>query len=428
MRRLGTGYRGNWTVALTDNMIRKAKPADKAYKLTDGGGLYLNVAPTGSKVWRLRFELKGKEKLLTLDPYPDMGLAEAREARTAAKKQLRDGRDPTVEKRRTKGAPSLAVVHCFESTAREWHEMSKDQWSETHANDVLNSLERDIFPEFGADDIREIEAPTVLTALRKVEARGAIETAKRLRQRISAVFVYSIASGIAKTDPAAIVKQALKPLRKGRQPAVVDLDDAKEMLYRVEGTAAHPVTKLAMRLLVLSNLRSSTLLEAPWLEFRDIDPNKPTWEVPPARMKLKRIYKDDEERAHLVPLSRQAVETIEAVRTLTSRSPYLFPNTRHHHKPASENMLGYLLNRAGYHHRHVPHGWRTTFSTVMNERYRHDSRVIDLMLAHTPKDKVEGAYNRAEHIERRRELAQEWADLIMEGQRSLDELLAMRRQ
>lgn len=220
----------------------------------------------------------------------------------------------------------------------------------------------------------------------------------------------------------------MAPLVKGRQPAITHLSDAREILAKVEATPAHPVTKLAMRLLALTVVRPGTLATTPWTEFANLDPEAPTWQVPAARMKLRAHLKNDESRDHIVPLSRQASETIEAIRVLTGRGPYVVPNGRTAQKPMSENALGYLLNRAGYHHRHVPHGWRSTFSTVMNERFPADRPVIDLMLAHVPKDKVESAYNRAAHLERRLALAQLWADLIMEGRPAARDLLTGRRR
>lgn len=182
-----------------------------------------------------------------------------------------------------------------------------------------------------------------------------------------------------------------------------------------------------MRLLALTAVRPGTLITTPWAEFEELDPEKPVWRIPAARMKLRLAYKDDDSRDHLVPLSRQAIEIIGVLRQLTGLGPYVVPNGRNAHRPASENALGYLLNRAGYHHRHVPHGWRATFSSVMNERFPADRQIIDLMLAHTPKDRVESAYNRAEHLGRRIELAQAWADLLMEGQQSAASLLGKRR-
>jgi integrase len=277
-----------------------------------------------------------------------------------------------------------------------------------HAYDVLHSLERDVFPDLGTTPIKDITPANVLSVLRKIEDRSAVETARRIRQRMSAVFVYAIASGRAETDPAAIVQKAMKPVKTGRQPAITDLEQAREILRRADATPASPVTKLALRLLALTSLRPGTLITTPWTELDVLDPEVPGWQVPATRMKLRLQYKDDETRDHLVPLSTHALDLIQALRKLTGRTRYLFPNQRHAHRPASENAIGYLLNRTGYHHRHVPHGWRATFSTIMNEQFKHDRHIIDLMLAHVPKDRVEGAYNRAEHLERRIELAQAW--------------------
>jgi integrase len=412
---------------LTDVQIRKAKAADKPYKLTDGGGLHVYVTSAGGKLWRLRYEFERKEKLLSIGPYPSVGLAEAREVATNAKRLLREGKDPAVEKRLRRLQIVTDGGTTFEVVAREWHDMNKGHWVEQHAYDVLNSLERDVFPDLGSAPIKNITAANVISVLRKIENRSAAETARRIRQRMSAVFVYAIASGRAENDPAAAVQKAMRPVKKGRQPAITDLEQAREVLRRADATPASPVTKLALRLLALTALRPGTLITAPWAELDELDPEIPIWQVPAARMKLRLQYKDDDERDHLVPLPTQAIDIIKALRKLTGRTPYLFPNQRHAHRPASENAIGYLLNRAGYHHRHVPHGWRATFSTVMNERYKHDRHIIDLMLAHVPKNVVEGAYNRAEHLERRIELAQAWADLIMIDQTPIDDLLNLRR-
>jgi integrase len=408
---------------LSDVKVRNAKPADKPYKLPDGAGLHLFVTKAGGRLWRYRYQIGGKEKLLSLGPYPSVSLADARQARDKAKALLREGRDPGVVKRQQKLLNGVEQATTFEAVAREWYELNKRKWAPNHASDVIGSLERDVFPKLGSRPIKEISATEVLSVLRQIEARPAIETAHRIRQRMSAVFVYAIASGRGETDPAAIVRGAMAPVIKRRQPAVTSLENARAMLLRVEGEPAHPVTKLAHRLLALTALRPGTLIQAPWAELDELDEDEPLWIVPAARMKLLLRHKGDEARDHLVPLPRQAVEVIEAVRTLSGKGPLVFPNTRHAHKPMSENAIGYLLNRAGYHHKHVPHGWRSTFSTLMNERFPHDRQVIDMMLAHTPKDKVESAYNRAEHLERRRELAQEWADLILEGAKPAEELL-----
>ena len=412
---------------LTDVQIRKSRPKEKAYRLADGKGLHVHVTPQGSKLWRMRYEFDGREKLLSFGPYPEVSLADARDAREAARATLRAGADPGEVKRIAKINRIADREETFVALATEWFEQQKPIWSETHACDIWRSLERDVFASLGKRPIREITPREVLATLRAIEKRPAVETARRVRQRISAVFVFAIASGRADADPAAIVQGALAPLHTKRQPAVLDLDEARAVLKAADATPAHVVTRIALRLLALTALRPGTLAQTPWSEFDAIDPDKPVWRVPAARMKLRKKLKDDATRDHLVPLSRQAVEAIAALRTFTGHGRLAFPNTRHGHRPMSENAMGYLLNRAGYHHRHVPHGWRATFSTVMNERFPQDRAVIDAMLSHVGRDKVESTYNRAAHLERRRELAQLWADLLMEGQAPVDTIHTLPR-
>jgi integrase len=407
---------------LTDLQCRRAKPAVKPYKMTDGGGLHLFVTPSGGKHWRYRYEFGGKENLLTIGPFPSVSITAARTARDGAKSSLRDGRDPNVAKRVERAKVSADDSVTFELVAREWHKLNKSRWTPIHSDDVLHSMERDVFPEMGNLPLKEITPSIVLDdVLRKIEARPAIETARRVRQRISAVFVYGIASGRGESDPAAIVKQAMAPLVKGRQPAITNLVEARAMLAKAEAEPAHSVTKLALRFLALTAVRPGTLIMTPWVELDNVSDD--VWCIPAARMKLKLERKGDETRGHLVPLSKQAFDVLATLRKITGDGPLAFPNTRHAHKPMSENAIGYLLNRAGFHHKHVPHGWRSTFSTVMNERYKDDRAVIDLMLAHVPDNKVEGAYNRAAYLNRRKQLAQIWADLILKGAKPAASLL-----
>lgn len=414
---------------LSEAKVRAAKPSTKGYRIADGDGLHLFVTPNGVKSWRYRYFIEGRERIMALGHYPDLSIAQARQARDNAREHLKDGRDPSDE--RTKQA-QIAVAQSavtFELVAREWHTLQRPKWVASHSANVIESLEADIFPHIGNLPIRDITAPLILSALRKVEARGAVETARRIRQRVSEVFVYAIASGRAETDPAAILQKALAPLVKGRMPAIITLEEVREILIKVESTPSGAVTRLAHRLLALTAVRPGVIAGLPWSEFEGIEEKKdPVWVISASRMKLRSHYKTDEARDHLVPLSPQAIEVIAAVRPLTGRGPFVFPNDRHAHKPMSENAIGYLLNRAGYYQKHVPHGWRSAFSSIMNERHPVDRHIIDLALAHTPKDKVEGAYNRALYLSRRRELFQEWADLITDGLQPASDLLVGRRR
>ena len=351
---------------LTDMKARQAKPREKDYKLADSRGLYLFVTRHGFKSWRMKYRFGGKEKRLTFGAYPEVPLAEARDRRDAARKQLREDRDPKVEMLRRRVAAVADHEATFEKVARKWHATHENRWTPVHATDVLRSLERDVFPSLGSLPIREVDVPLILATLRIVEARGSLETAKRIRQRISAVFIQGISEGICVSDPAAVVSRALQPKRKRtRQPAILDIEHLRALLTAAEASEASPVTKVASRLLALTAVRPGVLRGATWGEIEGVDwdnpdllvNSAPIWRVPARRMKLVLDRKDDSNFEHLVPLSRQAIQALRAIRPLTARMNYIFPSARHSHRPMSENALGYLYNRVGYHGRHVPHGW-----------------------------------------------------------------------
>jgi len=405
---------------LTDAKVRNAKPRPKAYKIADANRLFLMVTPSGGKLWRWNYEHDGKNKTMAFGAYPLVSLADAREKRDEAYSMLCEGHDPNVAKRLKIEANLEAGRQTFERVAREWYENAKAQWAVVHANDVIRSMERDVFATIGSLPIAQLTPPLILGVLREIEARGAIETAKRVRQRISAVFVYAIAQGIATSDPAEKLGAVLKPLRKGRQPAITDIVPLRKMILAAEEDNARPITRLGLRMLALTAVRPSELRGAEWAEFEDLDGKLPLWRIPSVRMKGDLDRKEEAGGDHLVPLTPQAVAVLRAIWPLTGGGRLVFPSNRHAHRPMSENAIGYLLNRAGYHGHHVPHGFRAAFSTIMNEWAErngdpHDRKVIDLMLAHVPKDKVEGAYNRAAYMPRRRELAKVWADMLCKG-------------
>jgi integrase len=402
---------------LTDLQCKKAKAGEKDYKLADAHGLYLFVTKAGFRSWRWKYRFAGKEKRLVLGSYPEMSLGAAREARGNAARLLKSGVDPSLQARQLAAMRLEEAGTTFEAVAREWHGQQVSGWVPRHAADVLKSLEQDVFPRIGALPIKGITSPMVLEVIRAIEDRPSIETARRVRQRISAVFAYAIASGLADADPAVPIRAALKPLIKGRQPALATLEEARALLRTVEAAPAHPMTKLASRLLALTALRQGVLRTTMWSELEGLDAEAPVWRIPAARMKLKLDRKIDARFDFLLPLSRQAMDVLAAARAFAPYSRLVFPSQRHAHKPISENAVGYLYNRLVSHGRHVPHGWRSTFSTVMNERAQAqglagDRAIIDLMLAHIP-DGVQASYNRAAYMPRRRELAQEWADLLL---------------
>ncbi|MFC0407960.1 tyrosine-type recombinase/integrase [Roseomonas elaeocarpi] len=400
---------------LTDKEVRAAEKRDKPYRLSDGQGLHLQVTTAGGKLWRYRYEIAGREKMLALGKYPAMGLAAARKAREAARAHLDEGRDPSVEKRLKRVAEAAAADTTFEAVARAWFKQKGPTLVPAHAKIVLSTLEKDAFPALGRLPISQISVPIVLSVLRKMERRGAGHSARRLRQRISAVFTFAIASGLTEMDPAASVHRAMAPVTRNRQPAITDLDGVRKLLRAVETAEGFPTMLLAHRFLALTVVRPGELRAAEWTEIEDEDGPEPVWRIPAPRMKMK--------REHLVPLAPQAVEVIKALRALGKRGKLLFPHRWNSGLPMNQNSLGHLLDRAGYDKVHVPHGWRAAFSSIMNERYPADRGVIDLMLAHAPKDKVEAAYNRAQHLQRRREISQLWADLLLEGGLSAADLL-----
>lgn len=402
---------------LIDTEIRKAKARDKAYKITDGNGLHLYISKSGAKLWRYRYEINGREKLLSLGAYPDVSLANARKARDEAREELRKGNDPSLIKRVQRLTRAAELATTFEAVAREWLDLRRADWSEKYAEGVERRLEIHAFPRIGSLALTDIHTRDLFALIRPIEARTK-QTARKLRQHISHVYTHAIATGRAKSDPAATLVQGMAAVRYGQRAAVTTLDDARSLLRAVEAMPAFPITKLAHRLLALTALRPEALLGARWSEFE-----ADQWTIPPWRMKLRKHLKSDETRAHIVPLSRQAVEVIDGLREISSDSTLVFPNHRNDGAVMSHNAILYLLYRAGYHRRHTAHGWRSTFSTVMNESFPDDRFIIDFMLAHIPRGTVERAYNRAMYLQRRRELAQEWADMLIKEQKTVAEII-----
>ena len=415
-------------MALTDVQVRAAKPAERGYKLADAGGLHLFVTPNGVRSWRWRYEVAGRERILVLGRYPDMGVAGARRARDDARVRLRAG----DLRNKAPARPTL------EQAARAWHALNKPRWKPHHAADVLHGLAASVFPAIGAEPVDQVTAPMVLDVLRPIEERGAVDTARRIKQRLVAVFGYALSQGWAASNPAAGIDAALAPLPpKGRRPAVTTLEEARTVLAAVEALSGQPVTKLAHRFLALTAARPGDVGGMRWDELHglglagpdalrpggpDLEGAEPTWRIPPIRRKLKREHVRVSGE-HVVPLQPGAVEVLKAVHGLTGKGAMVFPNLLDATLPMSPTALSHLLLRAGYRDRHVPHGWRAAFSTIMNGLFPADRAVIDLMLAHAPKDQVERAYNRAEHLERRGQLARSWAEMLLDGATFAEDLL-----
>ncbi len=396
---------------LSDARIRAAKPKPAGYRLADAGGLHLFITPKGGKAWRFRFDLGGKEQTLSLGSYPDVGLADARSRRDDARRRLAAGEDPRV------APPAAPVLPTLADITHRWHAINAPRWKPHHATDVLNGLETEILATLGKTPIRDVTAPADIERLRILERRGAIDTAHRIRGRLADVFAFAIGEGVAEHNPAEAIRAAMSPMpRGGHRPAATTLDAARAALAAAEAIPAYPITRLALRFLALTATRPGEVAGALWQEIEG-----DVWRIPAERMKAG--------REHFVPLSRQAAEVVAAVRPLSGRMPYIFPSARSARAGLSANALNVMLRRADLSGIQTPHGWRATFSTVMNERFPADRLIIDLMLAHTEaRGAVEAAYNRAQHTDRRRELAQTWADLLLDGMAPASDLVGMRRK
>ena len=420
---------------LTAMAAKNAPTKEKDYKLADSGGLHLFVTTKGHKSWRFKYRFGGKEKRLIFGSFPAVGLAEARDRRDEARRQIRNGADPSLLVKRRRLTRMTPSTRTFEIFARAWHEHEKARWKPVHAKDVITSLERDVIPALGAFDVDQIDEELVMAVLSRVEERGAIETAHRLRQRISGVFRYAKAKGATKSNPATDLEIVMKKVPKSvRRPALLTIPDLQALLQTVEHAGASPITKANSRFLALTAQRPGMVRRARWSQVMGVDFDDVTasdsesiWRIPADEMKQEFDLRQNDEFDHVVPLSPQATDLLRAIYPLTGRSVFIFPSSRSMNDPASENSVGYLYNREGFQGRHCAHGWRSSFSTIMNERSAlartsdeassFNRLVVDLMLAHTPRGLTESelVYNRAGYMTRRRELACEWADLLMSG-------------
>jgi hypothetical protein len=416
---------------LTDAQCRKARTEDKPLKLFDQRGLFLYVTKTGLKSWRWKFRVDGREKVLTFGKYPEVSLVEAREAHTAALKQRRDGLDPAFEKRQAKATAKAATANTFESMAHSWFAVWSASRSPAYAQKVMRAFEKDVFPHLGSAPISRIDETMIVDVLNKMKDR-ALDQAHRMRQRISEIFEHAEALGLVQRNPARKLKRALPAVVQRNYAAARTIEEARQVLTAVEALNAFPATKLASRLMALTAVRSEALRHAEPHEFEGLDGTDPIWRIPASKMKLQATQRQRRELEFVVPLSRQAVEVVREALRLT-RGTWLFPNLIRLQQPMSENAVSKLYRQLPETMvRHVPHGWRSSFSTIMNARAERagtagDRAILELMLAHTPKG-VEPIYNRATYMERRRELAQEWADLLLVGMPPASELVLGRKR
>lgn len=384
-------------MALTDVKVRNLRSRPTVYRVADANGLCIEIRPTGSKLWRYRYRHNGKATMLPLGEYPHVNLAAARRARDDARALLADGTNPAEARRADKRARLLSAENTFAAIAGEWIAKQSAKWTPHHAADVLRSLEQEAFPAFGSRPIADLEPPEILACLKAIEKRGALEIAHRTAQRITAVCRYAVQTGRAKHNPAADLRGVIAT-RKVKHMTAMPREEMPAFLENLEKYDGRPETALALRLLVLTFVRTGELIGAYWHE---IDFDKAAWRIPAERMKMR--------EEHIVPLSSQALDVLRELQLITGATPLLFPSRSNAHKPMSNNTMLFALYRMGYHSRATGHGFRALASTTLNE-HGWSPDVIERQLAHGERNRVRAAYNRAQYLPERRKMMQAWAD------------------
>lgn len=397
---------------LTDVAIRKAKPADKPRRLADGGGLYLEVSPAGGKLWRWKYRYGGKEKRLALGTYPDTGLAEARQRHAEARKLLAAGIDPGEQRKAERAAGAERAANSFEVVAREW--LGRQAWVPGYLDKVAAWMANDVFPYIGARPVAEVTAPEFLRVARRVEERGAVESAHRIMQNCGKIMRYAIATGRADRNPVTDLRGAIAAPQERHHAAITDPGELGGLLRAIEGYSGDPATRAALKLAGLLFVRPGELRHAEWSE---IDLDKAEWNIPAGKMKMR--------QPHLVPLPGQAVAILRELQPLTGRGRYVFPSARGKGRPMSNAALGAALRRMGFVVERVgedgkphmeptmtAHGFRATARTILDEVLGFRPDYIEHQLAHAVKDPNGRAYNRTSHLSERRKMMQSWADYL----------------
>ena len=386
---------------LTDVFIRSLKPLEKPYKHFDGGGLYIHVAPTGSKLWRMSYRFAGKGKLLSFGEYPTVSLKDARERREEAKKLLAQGIDPSVWKKQEKAARIIAQRDTFENIAMEWHETKMSHLSDQYRHKVLLRLRRHAFPKIGKMPISHLEIPDILGVVKPMEQEGHTATAKYVLQNIGQIFRYAVLTGRAKHNIAADLQGALSSVQTKHHASITDKVKVGELLRRIDEYDGYFPQKCVLRLAPLLFTRPNELLSAEW---KDVDLEAREWRIPAERMKMR--------RPHIVPLSDQAVVILKELEPITGQGRYLFPASSDPDKHLRDNRILFALKKLGYANGEMSfHGFRAMASTLLNELgYNRDW--IERQLAHCPRDAVRASYNYAEYLPERRRMMQEWSDYL----------------
>jgi integrase len=386
---------------LNARQVDAAKPREKAYKLADGAGLYLEVVPSGSRYWRMKYRFNGKEKRMAFGVYPAVSLAQARALRDEAKKKLVEGIDPSFAKKEEKLVRNVQLNNTFQAVALEWHGTKVSRWSEGYASDIIEAFNKDIFPYIGQLPVNDIKPLVLLNVLRRMESRGATEKAKKVRQRCSEVFRYAIVTGRAEYNPAADLTSAMSGHESKHYPFLT-VEELPDFFKALAGYTGSPLVVLAARLLILTGVRTGELRGAFWSEF---DLEKAVWEIPAERMKMK--------RPHLVPLSTQALEIVQQLKVMSGQYPLVFPGRNDPRKTMSEASINQVFKRIGYTGKVTGHGFRHTMSTILHEE-GFNTAWIETQLAHVDKNAIRGTYNHALYLEGRREMMQWYGNFIDE--------------
>lgn len=384
---------------LNARQVDAAKPKEKAYKLADGAGLYLEVVPSGSRYWRMKYRFNGKEKRMAFGVYPAVSLAQARALRDEAKKKLAEGIDPSFAKKEEKLVRDVRLHNTFQAVALEWHGTKVSRWSEGYASDIIEAFNKDIFPYIGQQPVNEIKPLVLLNVLRRMESRGATEKAKKVRQRYSEVFRYAIVTGRAEYNPAADLTSAMSGHESKHYPFLT-VEELPDFFKALSGYTGSPLIVLAARLLILTGVRTGELRGAFWSEF---DLEKAVWEIPAERMKMK--------RPHLVPLSTQALEIVQQLKVMSGQYPLVFPGRNDPRKTMSEASINQVFKRIGYTGKVTGHGFRHTMSTILHEE-GFNTAWIETQLAHVDKNAIRGTYNHALYLEGRKEMMQWYGDYV----------------
>lgn len=385
---------------LTDTAIRNAKPGTKPVKLFDERGLFLLVSPSGGKWWRFKYRFNGKEKQLSLGVYPDVSLKDARDRRDNARKLIASGTDPSENRKAQKSARADRAANSFEVVAREWYAKYSATWAKNHGNRIIRRFERDIFPWIGGRPIAEITAPELLTVARRIEDRGALETAHRALGNCGQVFRYAVATGRAERDPSGDLRGALPPVKGEHFAATTDPKRVGEILRALDGYQGTLTVRCALRLAPLVFVRPGELRKAEW---GDIDLDAAEWRYTVTKTNT----------PHIVPLSRQAVDILRELQPLTGRGQFVFPGARGNGRPMSDNAILAAMRRMGIGKEDMSgHGFRAVARTILDEVLGVRPDYIEHQLAHAVRDPNGRAYNRTAHLPERRVMMQQWADYL----------------